>query len=89
MNIVTKRETLCVLLVYVITGFFGYFIFAENPLVLKTKNILKAPFGDSIVIIIARFTQFISILTTYPLVFQPCKDTIEELFWKHSSISTL
>ena len=87
MNIVTKRGTLWALIAYLITGIFGYFIFAGSPEVLKTKNILDAPFSDSVVIIIASFTQFLSILTSYPLVLLPCKDTIEELFWKHTSIS--
>lgn len=56
MNIVTKRATIWALIAYVITGIFGYFIFAFNPEVLKTKNILDAPFSDNIAIVIASFT---------------------------------
>ena len=50
MNIVTKRGTVWALVAYLITGIFGYFIFAGNPEVLKSKNILDAPFSDSLVI---------------------------------------
>ena len=87
MNSVTIRATTAACIIYMITGMFGYYMFVNDLGQLKTQNILDADFKGSVFITIALITQFFSILTSYPLIALPCKDTIEELFWKESTIS--
>ena len=89
MNSVTIRATITACIIYLITGMFGYYIFVNNLQELKTQNVLDADFKGSVVITIALITQFFAILTSYPLILLPCKDTIEELFWTESNISFL
>jgi amino acid permease len=81
MNSVTIRATTAAGIIYLIAGIFGYFIFVNDQKQLKTKNIFDADFKGSVVITIALITQFFAILTSYPLILLPCKNTIEELFW--------
>jgi len=86
MNKVVVRGTLIAVFMYVITGFFGYLTFVRTPAVLETENILDAPYGENVAMIVGAIAQFFSVLTSYPLCVLPCKEAIEEMFWKKTSI---
>ena len=54
MNTVLVRGSYVAAVIYVLTGFFGYLTFANNPEVLNSKHILNAPYGNNIAINIGR-----------------------------------
>jgi amino acid permease len=86
MNKVVIRGTVIAVMMYVMTGIFGYLTFVKNTHVLETENILDAPYGDNTAMMIGEIAQFFSVLTSYPLCVLPCKEAIEEMFWKKTSI---
>ena len=47
MNTVVIRGTVIAVVMYVLTGVFGYLTFVKTPIVLETENILDAPYGDN------------------------------------------
>lgn len=86
MDKVVFRGTNGAILMYSMTGIFGYLTFVKMPEVLEKKNILEAPYGQNLAMIIGQLAQFVSVLTSYPLCVLPCKEAIEEMFWKKTSI---
>ena len=81
MDKVVFRGTSVAIVVYSLTGIFGYLTFVKTPQILDSQNILEAPYGDNLIMIIASIAQFFSVLTSYPLCVLPCKEAIEEMFW--------
>lgn len=86
MNKVVFRGTNAAILMYSFTGIFGYLTFVKFPQYLESQNILEAPYGDNLAMIIGSIAQFFSVMTSYPLCVLPCKEAIEEMFWKKTSI---
>ncbi|TNV72093.1 hypothetical protein FGO68_gene7968 [Halteria grandinella] len=86
MNRVVLRGTNSAIIMYSLTGIFGYLTFVKMPQVLESQNILEAPYGNNLAMIIGSFAQFVSVLTSYPLCVLPCKEAVEEMFWKKTSI---
>ena len=46
--------TVCAVFLYALVGIFGYATFVYNPSALDSGNILEAPYGNNIPIIIVR-----------------------------------
>lgn len=86
MNKVVVRGTYIAVIMYLLTGLFGYLTFVYKPEVLESENILEAPYGSNTAIAIGSIAQFISVMTSFPLCVLPSKEAIEEMFWKESSV---
>lgn len=71
-------------LFYVAVGIFGYATFLAPPLnhTLCNKNILEADYHNNPFFAIGNFTLLFSVMFAAPLCVLPCKDTVEELFYK-------
>jgi amino acid permease len=69
---------------YVMVGIFGYATFLAPPdsFELCAKNILQADYKNNKAIQIGNFALLFSVMTAAPICVLPCKDTIEELFYK-------
>ena len=71
MSTVIARSITTALSVYVLAGMFGYLTFAKNPGGLETENILDAPYQGNKAISFALISQFVSIMTSIPLMVLP------------------
>ena len=71
-------------ILYCMIGIFGYASFPVAPMIdeLKSKNILAANYQGNKAMLVANFTLLFSVIAAAPLCVLPCKDTIEELFYK-------
>lgn len=81
MEKVIMRGLIIAAFTYIFTGVFGYATFAQTPDVLLSENIFDAPYDGNLAIRIGLISQFFAILTSYPLLMLPCKDTIEQLIY--------
>jgi len=67
---------------YVMTGMFGYITFSMHPEVdkiMNDQNILKAPYGGSVIIKVCLIGLLVVVLFASPFCLLPCKDSVEEL----------
>eukprot|EP00350_Pseudokeronopsis_sp_OXSARD2_P013622 CAMPEP_0170553254 /NCGR_PEP_ID=MMETSP0211-20121228/11059_1 /TAXON_ID=311385 /ORGANISM="Pseudokeronopsis sp., Strain OXSARD2" /LENGTH=173 /DNA_ID=CAMNT_0010861445 /DNA_START=847 /DNA_END=1365 /DNA_ORIENTATION=- len=74
--------TLSATIGYCMAGIFGYVTFAqyaEVEAIMDLQNILKAPYGNNVVIYICLFGILTVVLFATPLTLLPCKDTLEEI----------
>jgi amino acid permease len=55
MDKVVFRGTNIAIVVYTITGIFGYLTFMQKLSDLESQNILDAPYGDNLAMIIGKF----------------------------------
>ena len=81
---VVKYGTVSACILYIVIGVFGYLTFVGNSEVppnvaLRDRNILQAPYEDSLPINIGNFALFIAVAAASPLVVLPAKDTVEEI----------
>ena len=82
--------TVGAVVLYIIVGVWGYVTFttgddpsATAAAALSDKNILSAPYPNSVVpILIGNFALFFAIATAAPLIILPAKDTVEEIVAK-------
>ena len=74
---------------YCMIGIFGYATFLAPPISdeLMSKNILSADYKSNKAMLIANFTLLFSVIAAAPLCVLPCKDTIEELFYKDDGMT--
>ena len=68
-------------ILFCFVGIFGYAIFVDNLSELCTKNILGNNYFNNITLMqVSNFTMVFSVVSSFPLVILPSKDSIEELF---------
>jgi amino acid permease len=79
--------------VYILVGVTGYLIFADRAEEQlqdqdRSRNILEADFGDSVLIQFARYLILIAVIAAAPLAILPAKHAYESLKFKHGGFST-
>ena len=84
---VVSGGSMVAVLFYVMVGVFGYGTFVNDPNQLCTKNILEADYQSNNAIQIGNFALLLSVMAAAPLVVLPCKDTIEELWYKEKGMT--
>jgi amino acid permease len=68
-------------ILFCFVGVFGYATFVNQPEELCTKNILDNNYYNGITLMkVSNFTMLFSVISSFPLVILPSKDSIEELF---------
>jgi amino acid permease len=68
-------------LLFCFVGIFGYATFVNSPGQLCTKNILDNNYYNGVTLMqVSNFTMLFSVISSFPLVILPSKDSIEELF---------
>lgn len=88
MSKVMCSGSIVVLTCFCFLGTFGYATFASDLSQLCSKNILQAPgYNDIGLMQIARFALLISCVAGFPICMIPCKDSIEELFFKENKMT--
>ena len=68
-------------ILFCFVGVFGYATFVNQQGELCTKNILDNNYYNGITLMqVSNFTMLFSVISSFPLVILPSKDSIEELF---------
>ena len=92
MGKVLMGGTFSAVLLYALTGIFGYVTFVNfNDYsafdALKAQNILEAPYANVKAITIGNFALFFAVTSAAPLVVLPAKDTVEEILGKDQRLT--
>lgn len=81
MSKVILTGSLILVILFCFVGVFGYATFVNDPELLCSKNILDNNYYDGITLMqVSNFTMLFSVVSSFPLVILPSKDSIEELF---------
>jgi amino acid permease len=74
--------TLIVIVIYILTGFFGFATFVEHQnlaSIMTSQNIFTAPYYNETYLVASMHMMIMAIVLATPLTVLPCKDTIEEI----------
>jgi amino acid permease len=75
-------------ILFCFVGIFGYATFVNSPEELCTKNILDNNYYNRVTLMqVSNFTMLFSVISSFPLVILPSKDSIEELFMNGRRLS--
>jgi len=87
MNKVLIRGSIIAVLLYIVSGVFGYLTFVDRPAELMKKSILEADYNDSWLVNLASFSIVFSILVSAPICIKPAKDACMELLFRNDYLS--
>jgi amino acid permease len=83
MSKVVASGSAILVLIFCFVGLFGYATFSLDLGQLCSVNILAAPmYSDVSLMQISNFAMLFSVISSFPLVILPSKDSIEELFFE-------
>lgn len=89
MSRVVASGTVFVTFFYLMIGIFGYATFLGPPInhELCSQNILSANFNGSKLMVLGNFALLLSVGLATPIDLLPCKNSIEDLFFKEKRMS--
>jgi amino acid permease len=88
MSKVILSGSFILVILFCFVGVFGYATFVNEPEKLCSKNILDNNYYNGITLMqVSNFTMLFTVVSSFPLVILPSKDSIEELFMNGQKMS--
>jgi amino acid permease len=88
MSKVILSGSFILVILFCFVGVFGYATFVNEPEKLCSKNILDNNYYNGITLMqVSNFTMLFAVVSSFPLVILPSKDSIEELFMNGQKMS--
>ena len=88
MSKVILSGSFILVILFCFVGVFGYATFVNEPEKLCSKNILDNNYYNGITLMqVSNFTMLFTVVSSFPLVILPRKDSIEELFMNGQKMS--